>query len=1298
MRIRLRWYLLLLALLALVAAVLFFYGGAHAQAPGGYDCDVTLQPSGAFDAHCEPEATNTPPSTATTTATATPLPPTNTPTAQPTETATLPPPTATATPTAPAPTVTPVPAGALRLNVPLLDAAAGAPELDANNWSILWAGDISPDGGYTQARLVGMRDGLRVYVQQMTPSLTGAQFGLAVNGRRYTVTPSSAGWGTANRCGADGCRGWSASRAIPWADLGGLPDDGDVWPLTLQGGGNAWDGTLHWGLPDYAGTAAAGAQVSSVQVAADASLGGGTDCGDDDYPDYFPTWGSRNYGKFGGSLVSLGAIAYTNVQNQWDTADWPCYARYAAKWPMLALPEGAQVVSATLSLYKFGHSGYAGEPTGTNIMQVWEASPDWTEAGISWDNSPDVWENVSRLPVGECAAANCQPGEWHAFDVTEIVKRAVDRGDSEAAALLYTAAGQYHSGRYFYTREGSVKPVVRVAYTLQEEPTAWPSSPTPTIATSPATSTPSATSTHAPTSPSVPTTTTTATASPVSSATPTPSPTSVSTATASPTSQPQTDVPRIAIMGDSFFDEYRADNNRGGAYAATTLNMVEILQRLSGFDLGPWGTWGGTRRTGYENNCALSGATSDTMVSGKQPQCVAAIVAAGKADYVLVGIGANDFSPSFGDTYQRIYSGAMTDAELNAKVARAVQDVTTGVDAALGAGARGVLVVSFTQWGLDPSVAKRFPNAAGRQRVDDAIGRVNGGLEAMAAAREGVVIIDQNAIGRDLILPRLDSAGNFTVGGEKIAFLTNGDEPHHAKLGDGAHLGTVMGGWLANHYFVEPLNENFGFSIAPLGEAEMLNVAGIKPAGGTPTWTTTPTATYPSYTPTPSPSLTAAPQTPTSTATTTATSTSPTWTPTAASATSTLTTTPAISPSATPTSPAQANGCTRTVSPGGLAAAVAALKAGDTLCLRDGTYYETFVPRTNGTASAPITVRALNDGKATIDGQGVRKTVDLQRDWWVIEGIVARNGTDNVFRVDGSNNVLRRVSAYDASTDINSAVIMLLGANNLVEDALVAGTGRYMAEVYKGSGNTLRRVFTMWAGWDGRQFCGVAWPNGNNIGVYNASNTTVENVIAYGRSLKGIMVQANSNNAVADNNHVLGSMSVLQGRNYDGSVWNYGSYPNRPGPTSCTGVLDLNDGGDRVGFILFGQGTLTNNVFRDVLAVDNVGLGFDAHRPYTSGAVGGNVIERATFTGNGAQLAPREALQGGNIYLGLPGVDVRDSRIPNAPLAQGGGAQLQMYVNRQPTGAPLTPWPMESRALAELGVSVDAVIEEYAAR
>lgn len=37
----------------------------------------------------------------------------------------------------------------------------------------------------------------------------------------------------------------------------------------------------------------------------------------------------------------------------------------------------------------------------------------------------------------------------YTFDVTEIVKRAVEAERSWASMALYTAAGQYHSGKYF---------------------------------------------------------------------------------------------------------------------------------------------------------------------------------------------------------------------------------------------------------------------------------------------------------------------------------------------------------------------------------------------------------------------------------------------------------------------------------------------------------------------------------------------------------------------------------------------------------------------------------------------------------------------------------------------------------------------------------------------------------------------------------------------------------------------------------------------------------------------------------
>jgi hypothetical protein len=404
-----------------------------------------------------------------------------------------------------------------------------------------------------------------------------------------------------------------------------------------------------------------------------------------------------------------------------------------------------------------------------------------------------------------------------------------------------------------------------------------------------------------------------------------------------------------------------------------------------------------------------------------------------------------------------------------------------------------------------------------------------------------------------------------------------------------------------------------------------------------------------------------------------------------------------------------------------------ALGPGDTLLLLDGTYTEATTgviqPNVrNGTRGKPITIRARHDGKAIIDGQGRVTPVKLgdnwgdggpYGDWYVVQGIVARNGPDTVVSVKGSHNVLRRVSAYDGDTDDNTLVMLVMGNDNLLEDVVAAGTGRYMINIYggggtpgaHGEGNTVRRAFTLWGSWEGRHFCGVTWPNGNHIGVYNASHNTVENAIAYGRALTGIFIQANADDAQAVNNRILGSMALGIGRDYDGSVWGYGQPPGvRPGPTAdrWTGqacddaTTQWADGNQRTGFSLWGQGLLRDNVFRDVLAADNVGVGLSVAHPYGPGAAG-TVVDHATLYGNGAYLLDWEKAYGGQIMLDGSEVTITNSRIADSEwAAQGEGARLtHRYVDGELTRTPLLPWPMEGRIRAEVGVSVGEIVRRY---
>ena len=121
------------------------------------------------------------------------------------------------------------------------------------------------------------------------------------------------------------------------------------------------------------------------------------------------------------------------------------------------------------------------------------------------------------------------------------------------------------------------------------------------------------------------------------------------------------------------------------------------------------------------------------------------------------------------------------------------------------------------------------------------------------------------------------------------------------------------------------------------------------------------------------------------------------------------------------------------------------MQAGDTLLIGDGTYTEPIHPLVAGREGAPITIRAANDGAVTIDCRGACIPLKLgdnwpgdNRSWFVVEGLVLRNGTEAAVRVRGDHIVLRRVSAYDAALRMNSAVMMVAWSSDvLLEDCLL---------------------------------------------------------------------------------------------------------------------------------------------------------------------------------------------------------------------------------------------------------------------
>ena len=206
---------------------------------------------------------------------------------------------------------------------------------------------------------------------------------------------------------------------------------------------------------------------------------------------------------------------------------------------------------------------------------------------------------------------------------------------------------------------------------------------------------------------------------------------------------------------------------------------------------------------------------------------------------------------------------------------------------------------------------------------------------------------------------------------------------------------------------------------------------------------------------------------------------------------------------------ATAGACTHYASPGGtgngssaslpfkIANFWAVAKAGSTLCLLDGQYTGSssmINPPQNlsGTASAPITVRALNDGKATINGQATSQPVRLSyNNYFVVEAINARSSVASVVSLsNSSNNIVRRVAAWDAADGNHSIFGIHSGKYNLLEDVAGWGIARKIYESSQGGDyTTIRRA---WGRWEGSHVVG---PKMTYTMAYNNVNMIIENAI-----------------------------------------------------------------------------------------------------------------------------------------------------------------------------------------------------------
>ncbi len=356
----------------------------------------------------------------------------------------------------------------------------------------LWYDETPSPADFTDwdAGTVYLRLGSESY--QLQAQLGGDELAYKADGSNWVTASvpftASIGWrGYGMNDGAE-AKGWRVTYEIPFQSLGlaGPPPPGTVWKLGLVGHDRddaagtpipvqVWPealdtqqpqtwGDLRFGIPSYTPPTTTQRNEVTIRqgvngaVVPDAEVGGHTTCGGDPAL-FFDEWGANNFA----------GTAQINIQNQADIADWPCFSKYYVTFPLDALPAGKAVISATLTLFMFGNAGQNHNPSDVPDepepawIQPLTVADDWDEATVTWNNAPLALENVGGAWVDPIALTD--PTVPYTWDVSRAVAQSY-ASSKPLRLVLYTAAGEYHSGKYFWSSDAdeAVRPELRIAW------------------------------------------------------------------------------------------------------------------------------------------------------------------------------------------------------------------------------------------------------------------------------------------------------------------------------------------------------------------------------------------------------------------------------------------------------------------------------------------------------------------------------------------------------------------------------------------------------------------------------------------------------------------------------------------------------------------------------------------------------------------------------------------------------------------------------------------------------------------
>lgn len=194
--------------------------------------------------------------------------------------------------------------------------------------------------------------------------------------------------------------------------------------------------------------------------------------------------------------------------------------------------------------------------------------------------------------------------------------------------------------------------------------------------------------------------------------------------------------------------------------------------------------------------------------------------------------------------------------------------------------------------------------------------------------------------------------------------------------------------------------------------------------------------------------------------------------------------------------------------------------------------------------------------------------------------------------------------------------------------------------------------------------------------------------------------QGNLADPTVQGNQILGTISLLAGRDWTGQPMDYGTRPPCDDPAKTPVFANLEEWPYfRIGFVADRQDNtlVSDNVFRDIFAYGNYSEGMGYYASTFTSPGGGFLIDHATITGN-LGLAH---IEGPSLNLGsqsIPRFDgITDSLIGGTQYQAAGARLANRYIDGILTNEPLWPWPMEDRIQRELGLSVTGIVQPLVA-